>query len=218
MISLHLFFVVRQVLTQSLASLVQLTGIDNKLEEWFAPDAVVSFSEYLSFMKKEVFQQMINTEPNSLHVILSLDRIDEVCWLICSKMYLKQSHGVLKTIDVYKLWRLFNYLAETDVTGRVLCPVVIHHEEAEIICEKIVSILAMEHKNLDFESITSGVEHLGFAQFLHMIEGHCLNGVKNCVTGAAIAELFDDQVVQVLKKVCLTILTIFQLFFGWKLF
>lgn len=189
-----------QVLTHNLASLMHLTDVEKKLETLFVADSVFTFTDYLNFLKEELFQPLIESDPNNVALILSLDQIDNVCWFICSRTYFKRNNSVLNDNDIYKLWRLFNSVAETDDADEAIFPVVIDLEEAEAIFQRIMAILSMEHKKIDFVSFVGNTQLLSFPQFLHVIESHCLAG-KESVASATVAELFDEQVAEVLKKV-----------------
>lgn len=90
-------------------------------------------------------------------------------------------------------------MAETDQADEAIYPVVIDVEEAETIFQRVMAILSMEHTKIDFESFVGNTQQLSFPQFLHVIESHCLAG-KESVASATVAELFDEQVAEVLKK------------------
>jgi len=99
---------------------------------------------------------------------------------------------------VYKLWRIFNYLAETsddadDVEATV--PVMVHSDEVELLVQRIGVILrtAVTHD--------SGGRPSSFTEFLRTIETTCLAGKNASVISSTVGQLYDDIIANVLKKV-----------------
>lgn len=56
------------------------------------------------------------TDSTSIQMLRTLEEgIDEICWLVCKKIYLERSNPVFEDHSVYQLFRIYCLLAETDV-------------------------------------------------------------------------------------------------------
>lgn len=55
------------------------------------------------------------TDSTSIETLRTLEEgIDEICWLVCKKLYLERSHPVFEDHSVYQLFRIYCLLAETE--------------------------------------------------------------------------------------------------------
>ena len=134
----------------------------------------------------------------------SLDKVDEVCWMLCSKPYLKQENLLVSNIppnEVYKLWRIFNFLAEPDSDGEVLCPVVMDIEELALLVQRLCIILGNITDTSQLEERTDLGVHCSFADALQVISEYCCQGCNPEVLSAALQDIYDELVVHVVKKV-----------------
>ena len=99
---------------------------------------------------------------------------------------------------VYKLWRIFNALAETSDevdNDEATVPVTVHADEVELVVQRLGVILrtAVTHD--------SGGQPSSFSEFLRTIETTCLAGKNGSVAASAVGQLYDDIIANVLKKV-----------------
>jgi len=114
------------------------------------------------------------------------------CWLLLVRV------DACSADDVYKLWRIFNALAETvdDVeSSEAAVPVAVHADELALIVQRLGVILRTA-VHVDAASHASN-----FAEFLRAIETSCLAGKNASVVSSAVGELYDDIIADVLKKV-----------------
>ncbi len=115
------------------------------LEEYRSASEI-SFLDYLYYIKVELFALLSKKEEEnanfdltaSINKDVDLNKIDEVCWLVCSKKYVVRPLKLVNDDCVYKLWRIYNFHAESDEDGELLYPVVVHGEEIAIILHKLV--------------------------------------------------------------------------------
>jgi len=99
--------------------------------------------------------------------------------------------------DVYKLWRIFNVLAETSddpEDEEATVPVTVHADEVELLVQRLGAILRTA---VTYDAGGSGP----FSEFLRTIETTCLAGKNASVVSSAIGQLYDDVIANVLKKV-----------------
>ena len=104
--------------------------------------------------------------------------------------------------DVYKLWRIFNAVAETTEDAadsaddeEAAVPVTVHCDELELIVQRL-GVLLRTAVNLDADRRASS-----FPEFLSAIEASCVAGRNAGVVSSAVAQLYDDIIANVLKKV-----------------
>lgn len=64
-------------------------------------------------MSLQVFSSITDATP--IQTLKTLEEgIDEICWLVCKKIYLERSHPVFNNHSVYQLFRIYCLLAETE--------------------------------------------------------------------------------------------------------
>jgi len=100
--------------------------------------------------------------------------------------------------EVYKLWRIFNCLAETsdeadDVEATV--PVMVHADEVELLVQRLGVILRTA------VTYDAGGRPSSFTEFLRTVETTCLAGKNASVISSTVGQLYDDIIANVLKKV-----------------
>jgi len=101
--------------------------------------------------------------------------------------------------DVYKLWRIFNAVAETTDDSEVDeadVPASVHPDEVELLVQRLGVAL-----RTPATYTSAGQSSSSFAEFLRTIETSCLTGKHPSVVSSAVGELYDDIIVNVLKKV-----------------
>jgi len=99
---------------------------------------------------------------------------------------------------VYKLWRIFNTLAETSDepdNDEATLPVTVHADEVELLVQRLGVILRTA------ATYDAAGRASNFAEFLRTIEVNCLAGKNPSVMSSAVGELYDDIIANVLKKV-----------------
>ena len=116
---------------------------------------MISFKEYLDFLKAELFTKLGEADDTTVLSTDKLDKVDEVCWFVCSRTYLARPDHVLCSNDVFKLWRVFNLHAEVDpdIEGELLYPIVIDQEEAHNILKHFVAASGKGHDSVELSSL-----------------------------------------------------------------
>jgi len=100
--------------------------------------------------------------------------------------------------DVYKLWRIFNSLAQTTDDGdcdEASVPVTVHAEEVQLFVQRLGVVLRTA-ATFDAEG-----RACCFADFLRAVETSCVAGKNASVVSSAVGELYDEIIANVLKKV-----------------
>jgi len=72
-----------------------------------------SLMQSVQSQKFQVFSSV--TDATSVQTLKTMEEgVDEICWLVCKKIYLERSHSVFNDHSVYQLFRIYCLLAETD--------------------------------------------------------------------------------------------------------
>lgn len=110
---------------------------------------------------------------------------------------------------MYKLWRIFNALAEPadapstgdkiDPENEAAFPVAMHREEVDVVLQRLGAILKMPF--VSGSRTEHSDEQIDFMKFVDIIRSRFLKDRDVHVISAAIGELYDEIVANVLKKV-----------------
>ena len=197
-----------QVLIHNLLTSISLQNIDaieSRLDEDYESlTKTINFTEFQNFMRLHLFVHVRPADVEADDTIL--EKIDEVCWLVCAKSYLKNNKNfALKENATYRLWRVFNVLAHVDANDaeeEAVVPVAMEWEEVELMLQKIHRVVGTEFVKAEFRA-SVGSERLtfGFAALLDILELEHMNGVGEQVATSAVSELYEESVLGVLKSV-----------------
>lgn len=190
-----------KVLTANIGTLMDLYGIEKGLEHYRSTQTL-TFEQYIYYLQKEVFSSLTETTP--IQTCRSLEEgIDEICWLVCRKIYLNRTHPIFQDHSVYQLFRIFCLLAEmeADVTDSSYL-VTANSDEVARIASQFVTSLGLNWDPLDFSALAAAIGNFRFPTFLAVLESK----YSGCgtVDPAALTEAIDDMyqtyVEDVLKK------------------
>ncbi|XP_077995517.1 uncharacterized protein LOC144448997 [Glandiceps talaboti] len=165
------------------------TSVDALEDQYSDEKMTLSFEEFKRFIELELFSQGS----------LELDEMFSVCWMLCSKVPLERQNKILQDTDTYKLWRVFNRLAEPNDY-----PLRMDHEEVAHILEKIVIAMGRKWNEADFEEMRKGLPLMSFWQVLHAIETKFAAGLDEACVAEAVAEIYDEIINEVVKKGIMT--------------
>lgn len=203
-----------QVLTHNIASCLGITNAHTVFDTKFQATTNVTFDEYSNFLKQSVFARL--TEASSS---INLSRIDEVCWFICGPHYLQNrapaisgnsTRRLLKEKNALKLWRVFNVLAEVDPSSssssnedveEVLVPVGMDWEEVLGLAQRIFRLTGSEFDRNWWREFLEPTKTFKFVQLLDVVESRCLHEADKATTTMVIDELYEENILGVLKKV-----------------
>ena len=204
-------------MTQNIGSHLGIPNIEKGLETYRSTDSI-SFLDYLYYLKVELFNQTSDNrtsgnrssdekstseqkQKHEQNANFDFSKVNEVCWMLCSSKYLSREKKLLKNNDVYRLWRLFNFLSETDSNGELVYPVVTHIDEVGLIVSRIWSRANQVFDDDAYREACCGFVEFKFPQMLQLLETTCLEGLAEDVVSTAIKEVYDEYIVEVLKKV-----------------
>lgn len=180
-----------------------ITDAANAIEAFMPSALSLSFTDYMRFVDEMLSKA---NRANALMEETSnlMDKLDTVCWFICSKSYVSQTGRQLDENNCFKLWRIFNILAHADSDDEPICPVEMDYEEVEILLLRIHRILGIVFNKEAFQNeVLVNGQLYSFPQMLKLLEKY-LFGVDSKLAGSVVSELHEEYVLGVLKKVCLT--------------
>lgn len=177
-----------------------ITDTGNAIET-FKPSALsLSFTDYMKFINEMLSKAM---QANSLmeEASVLMDKVDTVCWFVCSKNYVSKAGRLFDQNNCFKLWGIFNILAHADSDDETVCPVEMDYEEVEILLLRIHRILGIVFNKEAFqkEVLVNG-QLYSFPQMLKLVEKYMF-GVDSKIVSGVISELYEEYVLGVLKKV-----------------
>ncbi|XP_013390157.1 switch-associated protein 70 isoform X2 [Lingula anatina] len=187
-----------KVLTHNIANTLGVQRAEQSLDMHQSSTAL-SFKDFLHIVQSEIFDPLLNS-PNEV----DYNKVDEVCWMVCSKKYLKREQAVLSDDGVYKLWRVFNFLAECDSEGVPLFPVVMDCDEVAFVFKEYTETVGETWNEKDFETISKEIPLFNYHQVLNYMESHCAKDQQTSVVSAGLQELYNQFINDVIRKGWLT--------------
>lgn len=144
-----------KVLTANIGTLMDLYGVEKGLEHYRSTQSL-TFDQYIYYIQKEVFSSVTDTTP--VETLRTLEEgIDEICWLVCKKMYLERSHPVFEDHSVYQLFRIYCLLAETESDAMDSYLVTMHGDEVARIASHLVMSLGLQWDAADFSALSAAI-------------------------------------------------------------
>lgn len=142
-----------KVLTANIGTLMDLYGVEKGLEH-YRSTSNLTFKHFIYYLQREVFSSI--TDATSIQTLRSLEEgIDEICWLVCRKVYLDRSHSTLEDHSVYQLFRIFCLLAERDADGAY--SVTMHGDEVARVASHLATSLGLQWDVADFSALSAAI-------------------------------------------------------------
>ncbi|XP_015110154.1 differentially expressed in FDCP 6 homolog [Diachasma alloeum] len=190
-----------KVLTANIGTLMDLYGVEKGLEH-YRSTSTLTFEQFIYYLQKELFSSLTDSTPIESCRALE-EGVNEICWLLCRKLFLERSHAVFDDQSVYKLFRIFCLLAEmeTDSTDSTFL-VTMHSEEVAHVASQLVTSLGLRWDSLDFSALSAAIGSYRFPTFLAVLESKYSGGgaVDDVALTEAIDDLYRVYVEDVIKK------------------
>jgi hypothetical protein len=104
-------------------------------------------------------------------------------------------------VDIYKLWRIFNFVCETDADGCPIIPIVAHSQEIAILLEIYLRELKRQFDKDTFLALIDNAETVSFEEFISLFEKQYTNGLNMENVRIVIDSIYEDYVEQIIKTV-----------------
>lgn len=174
----------------------------------------LTFPDYFTIISSELFQPS-NSELALVPSIVT--EIDKICWMLCEAYYhknnaLRQNASYLNSDDLFKLWKLFNFLAKVDLDSTedrlntAVFPLRVDVEEAHRIGSLIRQALGCSA--LDIPTIDPREEDKGddefVVDFVNFVIIVCTagQGLDTDVLRQGVNSVSEEVLNDVIKKVC----------------
>ena len=181
------------------------------------PDAdSLTFPDYFAIISSQLFKPSNSDEPVLVPSVVA--EIDKICWMLCEADYhknstLKQSGASLNSDDLFRLWKLFNFMAKVDLDGTedrlntAVLPLRVDIEEAHrmgSLIRQAVGCSALDIPTVDPREEDQGDEDfvVDFIQFV-VIVCKAAQGLAEDVLSQGIKSVYIEVLNDVIKKVCL---------------
>lgn len=220
-----------KVLTHNIASCLGIQNVENLLAILLPPESnngddvsndyvmsapasasddersAIGFGDYVRFLSDALFGRLRDADLRNGDA--ALGRVDDVCWFVCAPTYLRRDHAtVLDETNTFKLWRVFNVLADTapnpslsaNEDPEAATPVSMDWEEVLLLVQRIHRILGTDFDKDGERREAEARKSFSFAELLKLIECRHLAGTDPLMIINVISELYDENIQAVMKK------------------
>lgn len=202
------------MLTNNIGRALGNDKAENKFDDADADS--LTFPYYFDIISSQVFKPSNSDEP--VLVPSTVAEIDGICWMLCEAYYhknstLRQNGASLNSDDLFRLWKLFNFMAKVDLDGTedrlntAVLPLRVDVEEAHrmgFLIRQAVGCSALDIPTVDPREEDQGDEDfvVDFIQFV-VIVCKAGQGLAEDVLRQGIKSVNVEVLNDVIKKVCL---------------
>ncbi|KAF7995151.1 hypothetical protein HCN44_004623 [Aphidius gifuensis] len=209
-----------KVLTANIGTIMDLYGVEKGLDH-YKSTSYLTFKQYILYLQKEIFSTITDSTPAKTCRLYE-NKIEDICWILCRKMFVERQNPIFNDDCVYKLFRIFCLLGEIqsiqktitlnndDDDGNddddivMMIIVTMHSDEVAKIASHIVSSVGLEWDSVDFTLLSSSIGGtFKFSTFLAVLESkYCgdNNEINNIAITESIQDLYQIYIEDVLKK------------------
>ncbi|KAK7136539.1 hypothetical protein R3I93_016767 [Phoxinus phoxinus] len=179
-----------KVLSHNLHSVLRIPHDPAALERHFSDDddGPVSSQGYMPYLNQFILDKV--TEGTFVK-----EEVDELCWTLCSKKnYRPDTLRVLTNQDAFRIWCLFNFLADDKY------PLALVPEEAEYLLRKVSSVMTVELSCVELEELQSR-DALSVWTFLELVNAAAASRDADAESlSMAVEKVYREMVGNVLKE------------------
>lgn len=190
-----MYFCSFQVLTNNMGNVLGFNKAEEKLDKCNSNE--LNFEEYLKLLKSEVLaDSKLYTSPNA-------ETIKEICWMLYKcKAWEISNQQKLHSNDAFILWKLFNFLCETDDSGCYSLPLVMDRDEIEVLFERF-GLVSSQHadQNSMVNVLQNGKNVFLFPKILALFERQYLSRLRDDEISLGLKEIHEEIINDVMKKV-----------------
>lgn len=183
-----------KVLTNNMGNVLGFNKAEEKLDKCNSNE--LNFEEYLKLLKSEVLaDSKLYTSPNA-------ETIKEICWMLYKcKAWEISNQQKLHSNDAFILWKLFNFLCETDDSGCYSLPLVMDRDEIEVLFERF-GLVTGQHadQNSMVNVLQNGKNVFLFPKILALFERQYLSRLRDDEISLGLKEIHEEIINDVMKK------------------
>lgn len=194
----------------------------------------LDFLNFFSIIKFEMLDKIkAESEESKLLTRPDFTQIHRVCWMLCSNKslskndqtavkvdpitgvvldddedycnYSDKDDGNLNDDNAFKLWRIFNFLVESDGTGNPSIPLRLDVEEAVYLCKRFSNISGQLRKEKQLHLISEVKDEVTFELFSELFVKPFIEDICPEARTCSINLLYEQVVLDTIKKVRLYI-------------
>ncbi|XP_058502433.1 switch-associated protein 70b isoform X1 [Solea solea] len=182
-----------KVLSHSLYTVMNIPHDPVALEEHFKDDdeGPVSNQGYMPYLNKFILDKVTD----------NFDRPDfnKMCWTLCYRKNMQQSHLLISNDDAFKIWCIFNFLSEDRY------PLIVVTEEIEYFLRKLTEAIKgswVEERFEDYKlQLDSTQQCLNAWELIKLVgSGHFSKGMDLQTLSMGISEVYQELILDVLKQ------------------
>ncbi|XP_029993252.1 switch-associated protein 70b [Sphaeramia orbicularis] len=182
-----------KVLSHNLCTVMKIPHDPVALEEHFKDDdeGPVSNQGYMPYLNKFILDKVSDN--------FDQQDFNRMCWTLCSRKNLDQSKLIISNDDAFKVWCIFNFLAEDRY------PLVIITEEIEYFLRKLTDAMGGSWVEERFEDyrlhLNARQQNLSVWELIGLVgSGHFSKGMDRQSLSMGINEVYQELILDVLKQ------------------
>lgn len=173
----------------------------NKAEELLNLDDVTTmdFATYYDIVKTKIIDVEKRTSNGMVTFSTCTNEVVKTCFKFCNY---ERKHKSFTSEHCQWLWRLFNFLSETNEDGDTILPVQLDPEEAALIFREFIELTGQRNKeNLVVEFVKQYENQLlTFSDLLEVFEKEFIVGLSMKDIGQGLKPIFDRYILNVMEK------------------
>lgn len=173
----------------------------------------LEYPEFYAILDEKLFEPLARSPAETVQIgDNDFEEVHHVCWTLCSS---KRISRRLPDLDrslsddvLYKLWRIFNFLAEGDDLYQPIYPLRMDKEEVKLIVQAFLSASGQ----MKMDNVVKSIEDHGnysFMQFQSLFEMDLTKDLSDKILHDAIDTIYDDYINDTLIKVGYILVKIF---------
>lgn len=175
----------------------------NKAEELLNIDDVTSmdFTSFFDIVKTKLVDAEKRTEHGNVTFSTCAKDVIKTCFKLCD--FTRHNKSASFTSEhCLLLWRLFNFLSETDDNGSTVLPVQLDPEEASLIFKEFIEVTGQRNKQNAVVEFDKEHENklLSFSDFLNLFEKEFIVGLSMKDISQGLKPIYDRYIMNVMEK------------------
>lgn len=185
------------------ASIGRPLGVE-KCEEFLDKNESIDldYPEFYAILDEKLFEPLARSPSETVQIgDNDFEEVHHVCWTLCcsKRISRRQPDKSLSDEVLYKLWRIFNFLAECDDLFKPTYPLRMDKEEVKLIVQAFLSASGQ----MKMDSVVRSIEDHGnysYSQFESLFEKEITKDLSDKILHDAIDTIYDEYINDTLVK------------------
>jgi len=175
----------------------------NKAEELLIQDGVTTmdFHTFYDIVQKKIIDEEKRTANGMVTFSACANEVIKTCFKLCDFERTHKSPSFTSE-HCLLLWRLFNFLSETEENGDTIFPMQLDKNEASMIFKEFIEVTGQRNKeNMVVEFLKDNENNLlTFNDFLNFFEKEFIVGLSVKDVTQGLKPIFDRYILNVMEK------------------